>query len=256
MGQTCSQTTSLRVHELFDDGSWVPTLHDIGWLVAATFAFFASAIALWLMWMHAAYYHKPCEQRHIARILLMLPIYSIISLMSYIYYPSAMAFNTISTAYEAFALTSFFMLLRTYIDPDVRGLKHDLKMRTITYWAFPLSFTWVKKKLRLSPMNGLTWYWSMCFGIFQYAMLRPTCAVIAIILEQYHLYCETTLSPLFGNFYITILQSISVGVAMYCVVAFYLELKEEPAIKRNRPLMKLTCIKLVSRWWSSRGTRS
>lgn len=32
---------------------------------------------------------------------------------------------------------------------------------------------------------------------------------------------------------------------MYCVVAFYLELKEEPALKRNNPLMKLTCIKLV-----------
>lgn len=166
--------------------------------------------------------------------------------MSYIYYPNAMAFNTISTAYEAFALSSFFLLLRTYLDPDVRGLKHDLKLRTITYWAFPLNSEFIKRKLHLSPMNGLAWYWSMCFGILQYSILRPTCAVIAIIVDRFHLYCETTLSPLFANFYIAILQSISVGVAMYCVVAFYLELKEEPALKRNKPLMKLTCIKLVS----------
>lgn len=175
----------------------------------------------------------------------MLPVYSIISLMSYIYYPQAMIYNTISTAYEAFALCSFFLLLRTYLDPDVRGLKHDLKSRTITYWAWPLSYNVVKRWCRLSPMNGLTWYWCMCFGISQYAILRPLCAILAIILEHFNVYCEITLSPAFGNFYIAVLQSISVGVAMYCVIAFYLELKEEPAIKNKRPLMKLTCIKLV-----------
>lgn len=68
-----------------------------------------------------------------------------------------MAYNTISSAYEAFALFSFFLLLRTYLDPDVRGLKHDLRLRVITYWAWPLSYDFVKKFLRLSPMNGLTW---------------------------------------------------------------------------------------------------
>lgn len=245
MGQTCSQITSVRARELYVDGKWIPTLHDIGWIVAAAFAFFASTIAFWLIWMHAAYYHKPHEQRHIVRILLMIPVYSIISFLSYIYYPWAMVYNTISTSYEAFALYSFFLLLRTYLDPNVQELKHDLQYRTITYWVWPLSYDCVKRWCKLSPMNGLTWYWIMLFGISQYAILRPLCSILSIILEHFHLYCEITLSPAFGNFYVFLIQSLSVAVAMYCVVAFWQELKEGPALKKNKPFQKLTCIKLV-----------
>lgn len=241
----CPATTSIRVQELYIDGKWSLTIHDIGWLVAAFFASFASGVAIWLMWMHATYYHKPWEQRHIARILLMLPVYSVISVLSYVFYPWAMAYNTISSAYESVALCSFFLLLRTYLDPDVRGLKHDLRLRVITYWAWPLSYGFVKRWLHLTPMNGLTWYYAISFGISQYVILRPTLAVISILLEHLDVFCETSLSPVYGNFYIFVVQSVSVAVAMYCVVAFYLELKEEPALKKNKPLMKLTCIKLV-----------
>ena len=230
---------SVRTAELYIDGKWIPTLHDVGWLVAGLFTLFASAVALYLLWMHAAYYHKPHEQRHIARILLMLPIYSIISLLSYVFYPWAMAYNTISSAYEALALCSFFLLLRNYLSSDIDALTRDLRLRTITYWAWPLSY------IRIPPMNGLTWYWIIAFGISQYALLRPCLAVLAIVLDHYNLYCEASVSPRLGFIYIFVLQSISVGVAMFFVVSFYLELKREPALKRNNPFMKLVCIKLV-----------
>lgn len=242
----CLENISVRVPEIFtDDGRWIPQLHDVGWILSFVFTITASCLAFWLLWMHATYYHKPWEQRHIARIVLMLPVYSIISFLSYLYYPWAMVYNTVSSAYEAFALFSFFLLLRSYLDPGTQDLRHDLEHRKITYWAWPLSYRILKKRLHLHNMNGLTWYWIICFGISQYAVLRPLLAIASIILQHFHLYCGSTLSPLFGNFYIIILQSISVATAMYCLLAFYLELKEEPALKRNRPFFKLICIKLV-----------
>jgi hypothetical protein len=58
--------------------------------------------------MHASHYTKPYEQRHIIRILFMIPVYAAASFLGFWFYWHAIYFQVISDCYEAFAIASFF----------------------------------------------------------------------------------------------------------------------------------------------------
>lgn len=58
-------------------------VYHIGFLVCGYFCLFASCVAGWLMYRHLRHYTKPKEQRHILRMLLMVPIYAWVSFFSY-----------------------------------------------------------------------------------------------------------------------------------------------------------------------------
>ena len=136
-----------------------------------------------MIMMHATHYLKPWEQKQYAnfsnlsdafvdlltfnysiiRILLMIPIYSFVSFLSYVFYTKAIYFEVLRNCYEAFALASFFTLLCNYIAPNL----HDQKeyFRTIIPKNWFLKFFWVqnltggedKGPLR-RPKSGLTWF--------------------------------------------------------------------------------------------------
>jgi hypothetical protein len=56
-------------------------------------------------------------------------------------------------------------------------------------------------------------------------------------------YCEETLSPLFAHIWVLGFDAVGVTIAMYCLIQFYIQLKEDLA--SNRPFLKICCIKLV-----------
>ena len=68
------------------------TFHHFGLFLALVFAALALIIASFLIFMHATHYSRPWEQRHIIRILLMIPIYAIVSFLSYLFYKQAVYF--------------------------------------------------------------------------------------------------------------------------------------------------------------------
>ncbi|KAG0377830.1 hypothetical protein BGX24_005351 [Mortierella sp. AD032] len=151
---------------LFSTGGLDGKRHLIGWAVCAVLATLSTAISFLLMYRHAKNYTKPSEQRHIMRIVAMIPVYAICSGLSYRFYKNALYFETVRDCYEAFVIYSFFVLLLTYLGDD-------------------------------------------CF------------------LEFYGLYCETVYDWHFGMVYITIINFISVSVALYCLVLFYQTIKDE-----------------------------
>ena len=61
----------------------------------------------------------------------------------------------------------------------------------------------------------------MKHGILQYVAIKPLCTLAAVVLEYYGLYCETVYDWHFGMVYITIINFISVSVALYCLVCLY-----------------------------------
>ncbi|KAF9138591.1 hypothetical protein BGX30_008970 [Mortierella sp. GBA39] len=221
---------------LFTTGGLDGKRHLIGWAVCAVLATLSTAISFLLMYRHAKNYTKPSEQRHIMRIVAMIPIYAICSGLSYRFYKNALYFETIRDCYEAFVIYSFFILLLTYLGDDNESQRSKI--------------TGPDRRRLLSPLN--CFYFNplhenflhyMKHGILQYVAIKPLCTLAALVLEYYGLYCETVYDWHFGMVYITIINFISVSVALYCLVLFYQIIKDE--IQDHDPFMKFMCVKMV-----------
>ena len=65
----------------------------------------------------------------------------------------------------------------------------------------------------------------------------------AFITELNHSYCESSLHPSFAHIWVLGINALSVTIAMYCLIQFYIQLKSDLA--PHRPFLKITAIKLV-----------
>ena len=92
----------------------------------------------------------------------MVPIYSIVSFLSYLFYRHAVYFEVIYQCYEAFAIASFFALLCSYVGPDLKNQKQYFRGIRPKGWVLPLS--WFKRccggdtGIFRTPRSGLTWF--------------------------------------------------------------------------------------------------
>ncbi|KAI8996534.1 organic solute transporter Ostalpha-domain-containing protein [Trametes punicea] len=209
-------------------------------------------VSFWLIDKHLRWYTNKYEQRYIVRILFMVPLYAVISSASYFWWNHSTPLLLIRDCYESTVLTAFFYLLLLYISPDPsvqkeifrkNGLsqEHDRRRRKrgepAQRWVFPLGF------VRYKPEDGLYFLQLMKWGILQYCVIRPTTTLAAIILDYVGLYCEDSWSPGWGHIYITLIVSVSVSIAMYCLIQLYMTVKVELA--PQKPLLKLFAIKAV-----------
>ena len=144
------------------------TFHHLGLALTALFSVLATLTAVALILLHATHYSVPHQQKHIIRILFMLPVYAIISLVSYVYYRHAIYWEVLRDCYEAFAIASFFTLMCAYLEPDLHEQKERFRGLStrgagIKNWVWPV--TWVQKcsggqqrgPFRV-PRSGLTWF--------------------------------------------------------------------------------------------------
>lgn len=156
--------------------------------------------------------------------------------MSYLFYAEAIYYETIRDCYEAVVITSFFYLLLQYVG-DTRAEQHEV-FRAIKFkkWFWPLGF-W-----KYRP-EGLHFLWLMKVCILQYAIIRPACTIAAVVLEYYGLYCLDSWLPNFGHVWIAVAISLSVTVAMYCIIQFYLPIETE--LKPYSPVLKFLAVKTV-----------
>jgi len=136
--------------------------HHIGLIVSAIFGLIAVLTSWYLIWRHCTHYMKPWEQRHIIRVLFMVPIYATVSFLSYYYYRQSIYFAVVRDCYEAFAIASFFALLCHYIAPDLHNQKDYFRGLRPRSWVWPL--TWFRKccggerGMFRTPRSGLTWF--------------------------------------------------------------------------------------------------
>lgn len=91
----------------------------------------------------------------------MVPIYSVVSFLSYYFYTRAVYFEVIRDCYEAFAIASFFSLLCAYIAPDLHNQKDYFRKLQPKDWVLLSHF----KKccggelgIWRTPRSGLTWF--------------------------------------------------------------------------------------------------
>lgn len=138
------------------------TFHYLGLWLSAIFGIIAIAVSFFVIYMHATHYVRPHEQRHIIRILFMVPIYAAVSFLSYRFYTHSVYFEVLRDCYEAFAIASFFSLLCAYLAEDLHWQKEYFRTITPRKWVWPMG--WFQKccggergRLRV-PKSGLTWF--------------------------------------------------------------------------------------------------
>ncbi|TRM61916.1 organic solute transporter Ostalpha-domain-containing protein [Schizophyllum amplum] len=237
---------------LLQDGNLVFQAHHIGWIVAGFFTLIACGVSFWLIDKHLQWYTNKHEQRHIVRILFLVPIYAVVSLASYFFWNHSTPIILVRDCYESTVLTSFFYLLLLYLSPDPQtqqiifareGLSYEADRQAILNgtetkkWVLPLG--WVKWK----PADGLYFLQLMKWAVLQYCLVRPLCTLAAVILDYAGLYCEESWGIGWGHIYLTIIISLSVTVAMYCLLQLYVSVSEYLA--PQKPLLKLFAIKAV-----------
>ncbi|KAK1058137.1 hypothetical protein LTR33_013473, partial [Friedmanniomyces endolithicus] len=80
-------------------------------------------------------------------------------------------------------------------------------------------------------------------GVFQYCFIRILFTVVSVVTEELGRYCEASLSPAFAHVWVTAFEALSVTIAMFCLIQFYLQLRYDLA--EHKPFLKVLCIKLV-----------
>ncbi|KAM5544184.1 hypothetical protein V8D89_001844 [Ganoderma adspersum] len=261
-GRCHAERAPLDSPPLVQHGKIILQAHHIGWIVCTGLTLISIGVSFWLIDKHLRNYTSKYVQRYIVRILFMVPLYAVISTASYFWWNHSTPLLLIRDCYESTVLTAFFYLLLLYISPDMNEQKEVFRRNGISRqndkerrrrgeplqkWVMPLGF------VRSRPEDGLYFLQLMKWGILQYCVVRPGTTLAAVILDYAGLYCEDSWSLGWGHIYITLVVSISVSVAMYCLIQVYMVVKVELA--PHSPLLKLFAIKAVVflTFWQATG---
>ncbi|KAJ5191733.1 uncharacterized protein N7498_010718 [Penicillium cinerascens] len=232
--------------DLWDGGI---TFHSLSLIVGGVCAVLASAVSMFLIMGHATHYSKPIEQRHIIRILFMVPVYSIVAWLSILFYNDSVYFEVMGDCYEAFCISAFFSLLCHYIAPDLHSQKDYFRGIQPKAWLWPLNWfqNWKccfgHRGAWRNPRSGLTWFNVIWAGVFQYCVMRVMMTIVSVITQATGSYCEESLSPAFAHIWVLAIESVCVTIAMYCLIQFYHQIHKD--ITEHRPFTKILSIKLV-----------
>ncbi|CEL09886.1 hypothetical protein ASPCAL13014 [Aspergillus calidoustus] len=241
---TTEEDETIHEVDLWDGGL---TFHELCLIIIGAFALVAGFISFYLIMRHATHYSKPVEQRHIIRILWMIPIYALVAWLSTYYYKHAVYFDVLGDCYEAFTIAAFFALLCHYIAPDLHSQKDYFRGIQPKNWVWPVN--WLqkcsggKRGLWRVPRSGLTWFNVVWVGVFQYCLLRVLMTIVAVVTQKFDVYCEQSLNPAFAHIWVLAIECVAVTIAMYCLIQFYIQIKDE--ISEYSPFLKILSIKLV-----------
>ncbi|XP_021726361.1 transmembrane protein 184C-like [Chenopodium quinoa] len=188
-----------------------------------------------LLSQHLFYWKNPKEQKAIIVIILMAPIYAVVSFVGLMDIRGSKAFfmtlESIKECYEALVIAKFMALMYSYLNISISKniVPDEIKGREIHH-SFPMTlFQPHTVRLDHHTLKLLKlWTW-------QFVMIRPVCSILMIALQLAGLY-TSTISWIF-----TIVLNVSVSLALYSLVVFYHVFGKE--LEPHKPLAKFLCVK-------------
>jgi len=211
------------------------SLFNYAWIVTAICVVAATVLTLRLVYLHLSSFHKPSQQKHIVRILLMVPIYAIDSWLSFRYYWLSVYFDMFRDCYEAIVIYEFYILLVEYTGGYQRT-KDAFEKRPAFKLVAPIC-CWT-----VSPRRGLLRWLNRL--TLQYVLVRPLMAFIATFAQALGNYCPGELTAFQAGYpWVTAINLISVTVAMYALVLFYVVAKDE--LKPYNVVPKFLSVKFI-----------
>lgn len=188
-----------------------------------------------LLSQHLFYWKNPKEQKAIVIIILMAPLYAIVSFVGLLDIQGSKTFFTflesIKECYEALVIAKFIALMYSYLNISIsKNIVPDgVKGREIHH-SFPMTL-FQPHTVRLDHHTlKLLKYWT-----WQFVIIRPVCSILMITLQLLGFY------PSWLSWTFTIILNISVSLALYSLVLFYHVFAKELA--PHKPLAKFLCIK-------------
>ncbi|EDV19140.1 Transmembrane protein 184B [Trichoplax sp. H2] len=204
--------------------------------ISGVFAWLGMVITIYQIYQHLRYYSKPAQQRWIVRILFIVPIYGLCSWISllliagdyYIY------FESIRGCYEAFLIYNFLSLNYEYLGGEPAILDElNGKPARFSYWTLTCC---LKNKSYSLP------YFRFCKqATLQFCIIKPLMSILSVILYSLGVYHDGNLSPTEAYLYITVVYNISVTLALYGLLLFYMATRE--LLKPYHPVLKFIIIK-------------
>uniref|UniRef100_A0A3Q2XUT3 Transmembrane protein 184ba n=2 Tax=Hippocampus comes TaxID=109280 RepID=A0A3Q2XUT3_HIPCM len=207
--------------------------------VTGFFVWTALILTCHQIYMHLRFYSSPREQRHIVRILFIVPIYAIDSWLSLLFFTNDqyyVYFDTVRDCYEAFVIYNFLSLCYEYLGgesaimAEIRGKPIESSCMFGTCClkgkAYSIGF------LRFCKQATL-----------QFCVVKPLMATITVILQAYGKYKDGDFNAASGYIYVTIICNISVSLSMYALFLFYFATRD--LLRPYGPMLKFVMVKLV-----------
>ncbi|CAM4709485.1 hypothetical protein PO909_012844 [Leuciscus waleckii] len=207
--------------------------------VSGFFVWTALLITCHQIYMHLRYYRSPKEQRHIVRILFIVPIYAFDSWLSLLFFTNDqyyVYFDTVRDCYEAFVIYNFLSLCYEYLGgesaimAEIRG-----------------------KPIESSCIYGTCCLWGKTYSIgflrfckqatLQFCVVKPLMAMITVILQAFGKYRDGDFNVASGYLYVTIIYNISVSLSLYALFLFYFSTRD--LLSPYRPMLKFLMVKSV-----------
>lgn len=226
--------------------------YNYDWADASTIAYVSSfgfmlltvVISSRLILQHLGDWRYGNIQKYVVRIIFLLPIYACESWSALYVRSYSLYIETMRETYEAYALWNFLSYALALLG-DEHNLLQILNSPTKVgrgEHTFPL-------RLFLDPWTPQEILRSCKFGVLQYVIIKNVTAISACIFESYGLYHEGSFSPKYAYLYLSVMNNYSQSWALYCLIKFYVALKEE----MHHQAGKFVAVKLVVfvTWWQS-----
>ncbi|XP_034668896.1 transmembrane protein 184C-like isoform X1 [Drosophila subobscura] len=204
-------------------------------LIGGLFVLSAVPVSIWHIIQHVIHFTKPILQKHIIRILWMVPIYALNAWIGLFFPKHSIYVDSFRECYEAYVIYNFMVYLLNYLNLNM-DLEITMEYKPQVNHFFPLCCMrpWIM---------GREFIHNCKHGILQYTVVRPITTFIAVICELCGVYGEGEFAGNVAFPYIVVVNNISQFVAMYCLVLFYRANKED--LKPMKPIPKFLCIKAV-----------
>ncbi|XP_041942922.1 transmembrane protein 184B-like isoform X1 [Alosa alosa] len=207
--------------------------------ISGFFVWTALLLTCHQIYMHLRYYSSPNEQRHIVRILFIVPIYAFDSWLSLLFFTNEeyyVYFDTVRDCYEAFVIYNFLSLCYEYLGgesaimAEIRGkpIESSCVYGTCCLWGRTYSIGF----LRFCKQATL-----------QFCVVKPLMAMITVILQAFGKYRDGDFNVASGYLYVTIIYNISVSLSLYALFLFYFATRE--LLVPYSPVLKFFMVKSV-----------
>ena len=179
---------------------------------------------------------KRAQAEHTVRILLMVPIYALASVASLVWVDSAPLIDLCRDAYEAYVIFAFLSLALS-LGGHEDGVVETLARERGSH-SFPLSLV-LSSPFPYTPSTILT----IERAVLQYTLVRPAMALLCVVASWLDLYEEGIWGWTSLWTWTTIVNNLSVTVAMYGLLYLYFGLRGPLHHLGLTP--KLLCIKAL-----------
>ncbi|KAK1881044.1 Transmembrane protein 184B, partial [Dissostichus eleginoides] len=221
--------------------------------VSGFFVWTALILTCHQIYMHLRFYSSPREQRHIVRILFIVPIYAFDSWLSLLFFTNDqyyVYFDTVRDCYEAFVIYNFLSLCYEYLGrksaimAEIRGSPSKIRCNPDVVPPPPLRSSCVYGTCCLRGKAYSIGFLRFCKqATLQFCVVKPIMAAVTVVLQAYGKYKDGDFNVSGGYLYVTIVYNISVSLSLYALFLFYFSTRQ--LLSPFSPMLKFLMVKSV-----------